>query len=282
MPANDEHAVVYGSDVIVRDPAELTALCLFYDTVYLPAILPLRVTHGLSFGRMTGFKEAIDWSERYVELHYEGVVKRLEESLSKKPSLLETHGIGMTWDLWNHWVRTDLNLPQIHSFEADARPREALKLALAESTFSFLLPATNALEPEDILAVREKVKDNREGFSMHLQKLSANVEGRVKAGDAHADIARYAQSVIETELIPDYTEFMRQLQAHDKAKKAHKVLAPLSKVLTIEAPVHSVRFWAELLKIIGFDVLKAVADDKSYTNKNQAIQFMRKVDSRDG
>ena len=297
MPANDENAVVYGSDLIVRDPAELTALCLFYDRVYLPE---LNLDHDRTSDApdehlkrwIESYAPIHEFDERYSSLFSQTTLQRLV--LGQVPEvdgykfmgqwdLIEMfrRGFGPYSDLSQHWARIDIPFPQINSGQDDIIPRESLKLALAESTFSFLLPATNALEPDDILALREKVKDNREGFSMHLQKLSANVEGRVNAGDSHEDIAKYAQSVIETELIPDYTEFMRQLQAHDKANTANKVLAPLAKVLEIESPVTSIKFWAELAKIIGFDVLKGVADDESYTNKNQALQFMRKVDRRD-
>ena len=300
MPANDEHAVVYGSDLIVRDPAELTALCLFYDRVYLPILAFPAFYKQREANAMILVQPTTEWDEQTAPLFSKGIIKRLGDVKIRGSDILSfqenfTSAIQKfekergpsqwfdysTWDLAWHWARKDVHLPQLHSLKSDSLPREALKLALAESTFSFLLPATNALEPDNILAVREEVMDNREGFSMHLQKLSANVEGRINAGDSHEDIAKYAQSVVETELIPDYREFMRQLQAHDKAKTANKVLAPLVKVLEIESPVTSIKFWAELAKILGFDVLKGVADDESYTNKNQAIQFMRKVDRRD-
>ena len=311
MPPTDENAIVYGSDLIVRDPAELTALCLFYDKIRLPYSRREQIwtsdppPEESVFGKMLESYEPIQaWENEHTLLFTEGVLERLNRqtfpNLSREEpdtwgneqwaSILRAQKklgpteslIGVAFDLGIHLCRSDLKVPQIHSEQSDDLiPREVFKAALAQSTFSYLLPVTTALEPDEILSVREKIKDNREGFSMHLQKLSAMVEGRVDAGDSHEDIATYAQSVIETELIPDYKVFLRQLQAHDKARTANKVLAPLRKVLEIESPVTSIKFWAELAKTLGFDVLKGIADDESYTNKNQALQFMRKVDKRD-
>jgi hypothetical protein len=48
---------------------------------------------------------------------------------------------------------------------------------------------------------------------MHLQKLSYEVETRIKEGGSIKDIQRYAKSIAEVKLVPDFLEFKRQISA---------------------------------------------------------------------
>lgn len=181
-------------------------------------------------------------------------------------------------DLALHFLRPDLNLPQLFIIEGVKPSRELLKAVEARATFDYLLPALGYLNAYEILEVREKVKDLREGFSMHLQKLSKGVEASLKGGESPDEIESWAKSIIETELIPDYREFRRQLAA-ERSGFWNKVLDATAKIFQIEAAPWSPKFYGELLKAIGVTVLTASAERKeSLSNRAQAYHFMRLVE----
>jgi hypothetical protein len=107
----------------------------------------------------------------------------------------------MKQDLPLHFLRPDLGPAQLFS-GAEKRPSRELMVDFeAKVVFSYLLPALNELSGEQILEVRAKVQDTREGFGMHLQKLSKGVSDRLKGGESPDEIMFWASNVIETELM---------------------------------------------------------------------------------
>jgi hypothetical protein len=177
----------------------------------------------------------------------------------------------------NHLLRTDIMLPQIFGNQ-QCPQRPTLVGMEAFATFQYLLPKLNALEPDDILELRRKVADTREGFTMHLQKLSKGLDGMVKADSTIEEIGHYAQALVETELIPDYKEFRRQLEA-EQAGKVKKVLDLAGKIMEIDAAPWTPKFWGLLLKSLGMSAIETAADQKErLTNRYQAYEFMKAVD----
>ncbi len=184
-------------------------------------------------------------------------------------------------DLVLHFLRPDLDLPQLFVCQERRPPRELLKAVEARAVFDYLLPALGPLKADQILEVRERVKDLREGFSMHLQKLSKGVEGAVKSGEPIVEIEYWAKSVIETELIPDYREFRRQL-ASQRSGFWNKVLDAGSKIFQIQAAPWTPKFYYEFLKAMGVTLLTASAEHKeSLSNRSQAYHFMMRVEDSD-
>lgn len=177
-----------------------------------------------------------------------------------------------------HLVRDDLTSPSIFVANERHHNREKLKGLLAFAAFQFLLPKLSELHPDQILEVRERVAATREGFSMHLQTLSSEVESRLREGDSLDNIARYARSVAEVKIIPDYVEFRRQLEA-ERAGFWAKVLDKASKIAEIDSAPWTPKFYAEVLKALGFTLLTSIAEgEKRLTNKAQAFQFIRQVE----
>src|SRR5262249_6322909 len=131
--------------------------------------------------------------------------------------------------------------------------REIMKFLEAKSVFSYCLPKLRKLNAEQILQVRERVKDTREGFSLHLQKLSKGVEQRLRGGESDAEIEQFAKSVVETDLIPDYGEFRRQLGA-ERLGNWKTVLDAAGKILSIDANPWTPKFWGEILAALGVPV----------------------------
>lgn len=176
-----------------------------------------------------------------------------------------------------HFARPDVDLPGVY-VAWKGTSREIMKAVQAEAIFTYLLPALSQLYPEEILAVREKVKDTREGFSMHLQKLSKAIERQLKNEASVPEMSNYARSVVETELIPDYREFVRQLSA-EKAGFWSKVLNKVKSLFEIDSPPWSLKFLADLATKLGFTALQTVQSRKDQlSNKSQTFHFMRTLE----
>jgi hypothetical protein len=180
-------------------------------------------------------------------------------------------------DLLLHWLRTDLDIPHTFSGE-EASSREFMVEMEAKAVFTYLLPVLGSLQPEQILEVRERVGDTREGFSMHLQKLSKGISDRLNGGEPPEQIEAWAKSLIDTELIPDYREFRRQLMA-ERTGFWKKVFETTAKVFEIDAAPWTPKFYGQLIKCLGFSALTYTSERKDeLSNKSQAFQFMRLVE----
>lgn len=181
-------------------------------------------------------------------------------------------------DVANHLLRQDLELPQIFVTNDQRPPRDTLIALEAKAIFTYILPASSQLPPEQILEVRAKVKDTREGFSMHLQKLSKGVDDKLKDGEPLADVEWWAARIIETELLPDYREFRRQLSA-ERSGFWGKIFDAAGKVLEVDASPWTPKFYGQLMKAIGISISDQSAKQKErLTNKSQAFQFMAFVE----
>lgn len=178
-----------------------------------------------------------------------------------------------------HLLRQDLKLPSVFITDESKR-REKIKSLMAQAAFQYVIPQISELHPEQILEIREKIADTREGFSMHLQKLSAAVDERLAGGEDFTDVSRFAGEVVETQLIADYVEFRRQLKTM-KIGKLRSVLDVVGRILEIDAAPWTPKFYGELLKAIGFTALDTVdARSKALTNQQQAFQLMHKTERK--
>lgn len=185
-------------------------------------------------------------------------------------------------DLLLHLLRMDISFPGLYLTRASGKTsRDILKALMANSAFKFLLPKLSEPSPEQILEVRSAVEETREGFSMHLQSLSAEVEARINGGESLTEISTYADSVVEARLIPDFIQFKRQLLA-ERDGFWKNVLDKAGKILEIDATPCTPKFYGELLKVIGFTLLTSVEEQKEkLSNKNLAFQFMRTIEKTD-
>src|SRR5262249_20727027 len=150
--------------------------------------------------------------------------------------------------------------------------REVMKYLQATTVFSYLLPGLRGLGPDEILRIRERVKDTREGFSLHLQKLSKGVEQRLQGGEPLEEAEKFARGVVETELLPDYGEFRRQLGA-ERSGRWKSVLDIAGKILSIDANPVTPKFWGQVLVAAGLPLGAAEAKKDQLSNRHQAFQF---------
>jgi hypothetical protein len=183
-------------------------------------------------------------------------------------------------DLAAHLTRTDINLPQIFaSSKGQPIGRDILVALEAEAVFKYLLPKIHICHPTQILELREKIAETREGFTMHLWKLSKGLEEHARDGTSVSEIAEFARNLIETELIPDYREFRRQIAAI-KAGKWEKFLDAAGKIVEIDAAPWTPKFWGLLLKALGLSFVTAAGEQQEVlSNKYQAFKFMSEVES---
>jgi hypothetical protein len=250
--------------------------------------------------------EVAKWDARYEPLFHENVLRRLpagsmldgdlaflrpgvnfdallESVLRCRRVLRYRNGLGreqfsIRQDQLLHLMRSDISMPSIFNCSPERPPREVLKALLAHETFHVLLPAINALHPEQMLEVRGKIADTREGFSMHLQTLSKEVEARIKGLESTDELRAYAKSVVETTLEPDYREFRRQIAAEREGFWG-KVLDVSGKVFEINAAPWTPKFYGQLLKALGAGIVESAdVRRKTLPNKMQAYHFMRRVE----
>lgn len=335
----DVNAIIYNSDLIIRNASELATLSVFYDKVFLPYTTPatsdllagprvfsVKLPRGFDAkGEQEFFDDVGYWSRVYYPLIQEEVIERLPPPpWGDKPPLEKLSTINLSeriklltqdstrtaqrslaisnkpfgqeevqddfekgvmkedlikQDLALHFLRPDLDLPQIFINDGANPSREFLKAIEARATFDYLLPALGRLNADEILEVRRKVKDLREGFSMHLQELSKGIEDRLKGGESLDEIEPWARSIIETQVIPDYRQFRRQLAA-ERSGFWNKVLDSTAKVFQIEAAPWTPKFYGEFLKAIGVAILTTTAERKEkLSNRSQAYHFMRLVEN---
>jgi hypothetical protein len=314
MPNKNLHIPIYDSGLIIRDGATLATLCIFYDEVRLPWMPPEAVQSFIRVSKTIGTdgkahigvdqvewqglgQFELDWDRKHALLFDAGVLKRLPpitrtfraDNLADVSAFLdglnpnfsfatETRSIrGFFTARVLHHLRGDIEAPRLFQIET-SNQREIFKTLLARELFRYLLPAIQSLEPEQILQVREKVVDTREGFSMHLQKLSAEIEKRVQGQESIDSIAQYARSLVETEIVPDYSEFRRQLAA-ERVGFWSNVLSKTSKVFEIREPITSPKFWGEIVAALGVPLPPLMEMKRAaLTNRHLSFQFLQTIE----
>ena len=316
MADKKPYEIVYNSDFIIDDPVELSTLCVFYDKVYLPGFLSASLERDVRESSQKSSKTVVEriisnisrWERDNRLFLDEDVIQRCEtldvDLLSLEEGLrglmgdeelgfrlkrlfnagedLDESGVNqvdlrLLACLFHHYSRTDITLPRLSTKSQKLVNRETLKAFLANKAFRYVLPTLSDLQPDQILEVRRKVADLREGFSMHLQMLTADIDAQLKGGESAEEIGRYAQNVIETKFEPQYVEFERQLGSI-KLRSAGKILDVVGRVFEVDASVLSPKFYLEVLKLGKLLVVGGAEELKdSLSNERQAYHFMRLV-----
>ncbi len=321
MANNKPYEIVYDSDFIISDPVELSTLCVFYDKVYLPSYhypsLERDVRKSSNTGKETQGEILIskigEWERDHKLFFDEDILKRYEadrylanenkvlrkviengqlagrlETLlhklqqnSIKKGSTRIVDVRLAVGFLHHLTRDDIALPRLSTDSPKNVNRETFKTLLADRALRYVLPTLSELHPEYVLELRQKVADVREGFSMHLQKLTGGIDARVKGGEPYEDIKRYAQAVFETELEPDYVEFKKLLGA-EKVSAGGPVLNLTGRAFKFCVGPWDEENFSELLKAAGVGAdLIAKQSKELLTNKSQAFQFMHRIEEAD-
>ncbi|HKU75255.1 MAG TPA: hypothetical protein VJR02_15195 [Pyrinomonadaceae bacterium] len=243
----------------------------------------------------------LNWNHQNELLFSEGVLERLSPSseldhsdtvnltntyldeiaspILRMPYLVQNEQHIYLWqDHLDHLLREDLILPSLFTSRNSTFSREMMKALLIFPAFNYLIPKASALTSDQILTVRNKTKDNREGFNYYIQELTSEVENRIKNGDTIEAVSQYATSVAETKIIPKFREFTRQIQA-ERAGFWKNALDRTGKVFEIDAAPWTPKFWGELVKALGLGFLSTVEErKKNLSNEVQAFKFLRCVE----
>jgi hypothetical protein len=181
-------------------------------------------------------------------------------------------------DLMIHLTRCDLIHPGIFVYPRSRVPIETAKAFLAARTIGgYLLPKLRSLMPEQILSLRERVADTREGFSLYLQQLTSLMS--LVNDEAHdiRKIKREAKYIVDQRLMPLFYEFERQCKtrrdkrlamAVDETAKAFTVGALLAAPLACFGIGRGLAANARLL---------AESRLEGSTNERHALNFMLSV-----
>jgi hypothetical protein len=250
-----------------------------------------------------GNEEFVLWEEKHQDLFQAGVIRRLDKPTRLDHKLQDILGRELNdicVDIFStqnvlkagerllyvhqaqieHLLRKSISGPSIFAPAASRSSREIFKLFEAQEVFRIVLPRiAEGITPDQVLHIRDKVKDTREGFAMHLQSLSADVQSALSSGASLPEIAEAARDVVETKLVPDYSAFRRQLSAKE-GKFWGRVLDPLGKILAIDAAPWTPKFWGGFLSALGSAFgIGAEVDADSFSNEQQAFQFLRTLEA---
>lgn len=172
--------------------------------------------------------------------------------------------------------------PAPELFISDPSNKATARLAayLVQTLFRFQFPRLSDLHPDEILEVREYLKDSKEGFVDLMVELTDDVESRLRNGDS-SELAA-ATKTVERKLLPKYREFRRQLNAK-KMGFWSKVLARGAKFLQIDAAPWTPKFYGSILEGLFGTLDDAAQDDeKRYTSEGQAFQYLARLEERAG
>jgi uncharacterized protein YjbI with pentapeptide repeats len=173
-----------------------------------------------------------------------------------------------------------VNKPSPELFISDPTDIRTSRLAgfLVQSLFDYKVPQLQVLNAEQILAVRDYLKETKEGFTYYIYEQAAEVERRIKEWNQSEIVA--AQQTFEQKLLPQYEEFRRQLAAK-KTGFWSKVAVAGGKFLQVNAAPWTLAFWGAVLEMCGVSLDEAAkADAADLSNKSQAFHYLARLESK--
>src|SRR5207249_1171416 len=114
-------------------------------------------------------------------------------------------------DLLSHIFCPHKPSPELFiSDQTDTRTSH-LAFVLVQLLFQYQVPQIGTPNVEQILEVRDYLKDTKEGFTYYIHEMTDDVEQRLKGGNLYEIEA--ARKTFERKILPQYEEFRRQLAA---------------------------------------------------------------------
>jgi hypothetical protein len=179
--------------------------------------------------------------------------------------------------MWMHYL-ADKPSPELFFSDPSDTRTERLAGFLVHSIFDYQVPQLSNLNAEQILEVRDYLKDTKKGFTYYIHEMTDDVEQRLKGGNLQEIEA--AQKTFERKILPLYEEFRRQLVARKTGYWAN-VLSASADFLKVDATPWTPKFYGELLKWLGVALNFTAKDEEMLlTNKNQAFQYLARLESK--
>jgi hypothetical protein len=177
-----------------------------------------------------------------------------------------------------HTLYTSKISPELFVYNTSDTNTSRLAGFLVNSIFQYQIPKLQELNSEQILEVRDYLKDTKQGFTYYIHEMTDDVEQRLKGGNLSEIEA--AQKTFERKILPQYEECRRQLAARKTGYWAN-VLSASADFLKVDATPWTPKFYGELLKWLGVALNLTAKDEEALlTNKNQAFQYLARLESK--
>jgi hypothetical protein len=275
-----------------RGDDKLSTLSVFYDKVFLPcpyffdAELPAfwhtDEDDAYKKQRDTLQSAFFEWKETIRPLIQHGIIEFLPSDFQISDAPQQATSV---WSQLRTLSDNDLEAPDCAlALESDmtsgafAFDTSRLAAVLVDSLFSYRVPVLSKLTADQVLDVREHLKDYKAGFAELICELADDVEQRLQGGDRSSLAA--AKKTVERKLLPKYGEFRRQLQSKKSGWRS-KILERGWKALQIDASPCTPRFYACLFEALFGSLNEAAqAHIESASSQSQAFQYLASLEKR--
>lgn len=164
-------------------------------------------------------------------------------------------------------------------FISDPQDTSTAKLSgfLNDAILACRIPMLASLNADQILELREKVQDAKQGYRQYINQLTDDVEGRVLSG--HSTEFDAARKTAERKVIPAYEEYLKQLKATEAGLGA-KLLAAGGKFLQVDAAPWTPKFWGAILECFSTVIGSAAEQNREayLSNEKQAFHYLATVE----
>ena len=150
---------------------------------------------------------------------------------------------------------------------------------LVNSLFQYQVPQLQVLNAEQILEIRDYLKDTKDGFRCYISEMIDDIERRIQEHNL-SDIEA-TQKTFERKIQPQYEEFCRKLAAK-KTGFWSKIAVAGGKFLQVDAAPWTPKFWGAVLEMFGvsIDELSKSEQENFLSNKSQAFNYIATLEDR--
>ena len=178
-----------------------------------------------------------------------------------------------------HLLMPSKPAPEIYISNIADSQTSSLSTLLAQKMFTYIVPQIQVLNAEQILEVRDYLKDTKEGLAYYINEMTDDVERRIREGNL-SDIEA-AQRTFERKIQPQYEEFRRKLLAK-KTGFWSKVAVAGGKFMQVDAAPWTPKFWGAVIEMFGVSLDALTKDDQEnlLSNKSQAFNYIATLENR--
>jgi hypothetical protein len=169
-------------------------------------------------------------------------------------------------------------IPELFISDLSDTRTSHLAASLVHSLFQYKIPKLQILNAEQILEVRDYLKDTKEGFTYYINQMTDDVEQRIRSGNL-SDMEA-AQRTLERKILPLYEEFRRQLAAKKTGYWAN-VLSTTADFFKVVVTPWTLKSYGELFKSLGVALNLTAKDEEALrTNQSQAFQYIATLEKK--
>jgi hypothetical protein len=178
-----------------------------------------------------------------------------------------------------HNFFTDKPAPEIFISNSSDANTSRLAGFLVNFLFQYQVPQLQILNAEQILEVREYLKDTKEGFRYYINEMTDDVERRIQ--EHNLSDLEASQKTFERKIQPQYEEFRRKLAAK-KTGFWSKIAVAGGKFLQVNAAPWTPAFWGAVLEMFGvsLDEFSKSEQENFLSNKSQAFNYIATLEDR--